>query len=260
MSARDDLIWRLTTPGQTPLSEHWAGRQVDAYRAEVLREAVGLIDAARAANEAEHFGKIPHFNRRVGMREATAVLRREYEPQPTESAQPVVPRATEEKTTATAAAVTPQPSTARALAEADANHVASLPRHIGRHWHGHDIENACPCPKAPCGLVVEGTAVPECTQHPAARSQTIRQSHLATACPAAEQPVTGRQSKLLAAIQADPGRWGTGRAERLYRVWGVQHARRSARCDLAQLCDLGHLVRVGPDHAIRYELKKDGSR
>lgn len=36
MSAREDLIWRLTTKGETPLSEKWATRQVDNAIAEAL--------------------------------------------------------------------------------------------------------------------------------------------------------------------------------------------------------------------------------
>jgi hypothetical protein len=55
--------------------------------------------------------------------------------------------------------------------------------HIGRAWSGTEIENTCPCPKAPCGLVIQGQADPDCTQHPIARAKTIRQSHRAEDCP-----------------------------------------------------------------------------
>lgn len=51
--------------------------------------------------------------------------------------------------------------------------------HYGRAWVGHEIEDACPCTKAPCGLVAQ--SVPECTQHRADKS--TRQSHPADACP-----------------------------------------------------------------------------
>lgn len=51
-------------------------------RAEVLAEAVELIEAARAADEAMYRDEPAQINRRVGMREAMALLRREYEPAP----------------------------------------------------------------------------------------------------------------------------------------------------------------------------------
>ncbi|GAA3717877.1 hypothetical protein [Streptomyces tremellae] len=175
-------------------------------------------------------------------------------------------RAAEEKTTApVAAAVTPQSDPGRTLAEADAGRVATTPRHIGRHWHGHDIEDNCPCPQAPCGLIAEGTAVPECTQHPAARSQTIRQSHLATACPAAEQPqseptpapeplsgwhaarvLTGRLGRLLNLIRTEGGKWRTGQVHRIYRATETAPQRATARHDLEALTALGWLERHTP--------------
>ncbi|NUS82998.1 MAG: hypothetical protein HOY75_09640 [Streptomyces sp.] len=55
--------------------------------------------------------------------------------------------------------------------------------HYGRAWAGHEIEDACPCIKAPCGLVAQ--SVPECTQHRADKS--TRQSHPADACPGPDQ-------------------------------------------------------------------------
>lgn len=54
--------------------------------------------------------------------------------------------------------------------------------HIGRSWTGHELEDECPCPQAPCGLVSVDQVDPQCTQHPVERAQTIRQSHPATAC------------------------------------------------------------------------------
>lgn len=57
--------------------------------------------------------------------------------------------------------------------------------HIGRSWPGqHFIEDECPCPQEPCGLVDVDRADPTCPHHPPERGKTIRQSHLAGACPA----------------------------------------------------------------------------
>lgn len=61
--------------------------------------------------------------------------------------------------------------------------------HIGRSWEGHGIEDDCPCPKAPCGLVVQETVSEACDQHPMQAARTIRQSHRADQCPA--QPAPG---------------------------------------------------------------------
>ncbi|MFE4552392.1 hypothetical protein, partial [Streptomyces sp. NPDC056785] len=57
--------------------------------------------------------------------------------------------------------------------------------HFGRAWAGHAIEDACPCTKAPCGLVAETS--PECTEHSTTKS--TRQSHPADACPGPATPV-----------------------------------------------------------------------
>ena len=56
--------------------------------------------------------------------------------------------------------------------------------HIGRSWSGHPLEDGCPCPKAPCGLVDVDRTDPACLEHPAERGKSIRQSHSASACPA----------------------------------------------------------------------------
>lgn len=63
--------------------------------------------------------------------------------------------------------------------------------HIGRSWEGHGIEDDCPCPKAPCGLVVQETASEACDQHPPSARRSIRQSHPADQCPARERPAPG---------------------------------------------------------------------
>lgn len=56
--------------------------------------------------------------------------------------------------------------------------------HVGRSWHGHELEDDCPCPKAPCGLVRVAAADPSCPEHPDERCKTLRQIHLASRCPA----------------------------------------------------------------------------
>ncbi|GAA0720101.1 hypothetical protein Drose_06370 [Dactylosporangium roseum] len=52
--------------------------------------------------------------------------------------------------------------------------------HVGRSWTGTTLENNCPCPKAPCGLV-DRAHPPACEQH--GHTKTIRQSHRAEDCP-----------------------------------------------------------------------------
>lgn len=56
--------------------------------------------------------------------------------------------------------------------------------HIGRSWEAHDIEDACACVKAPCGLVVAGEFADDCDQHPWKHAKTMRQQHTALHCPA----------------------------------------------------------------------------
>lgn len=55
--------------------------------------------------------------------------------------------------------------------------------HIGRSWTGHTLEDACPCGKAPCGLVDMTLVDPDCDQHPWSRTKSIRQSHRPADCP-----------------------------------------------------------------------------
>lgn len=57
--------------------------------------------------------------------------------------------------------------------------------HVGRSFPGmrNDIEAACPCPKAPCGLVVQDEITEACGQHHWSAAKTMRQSHPADACP-----------------------------------------------------------------------------
>lgn len=64
---------------------------------------------------------------------------------------------------------------------------ALTPMHLGRAFTGRDIEDACPCPKAPCGLVDMGDAVPECDHHWPWRARTMRQGHPAALCPGVDR-------------------------------------------------------------------------
>jgi hypothetical protein len=59
--------------------------------------------------------------------------------------------------------------------------------HVGRSFPGsrNDIEAACPCPKAPCGLVIQEEITEACRQHHWSAAKTMRQSHPADACPGA---------------------------------------------------------------------------
>lgn len=57
--------------------------------------------------------------------------------------------------------------------------------HIGRSWTGHELEDGCPCIKAPCGLVdIRATELADiqCDQHRVEAAKTIRQMHPASAC------------------------------------------------------------------------------
>lgn len=61
-------------------------------RGDGLREADELIETERAADEIAHPDSTAHFNRRVGMRQAMAVVRRMCEPGPQPSRRPLVRR------------------------------------------------------------------------------------------------------------------------------------------------------------------------
>lgn len=58
--------------------------------------------------------------------------------------------------------------------------------HVGRSWTGHEIEDGCPCPQAPCGLVDVRDAVSDCGHHPVLRAKSMRQGHRAADCPMKE--------------------------------------------------------------------------
>jgi len=56
--------------------------------------------------------------------------------------------------------------------------------HVGRSWAGHELEDDCPCPKAPCGLVSQDEAAEECSEHHWSAAKSMRQGHPANRCPA----------------------------------------------------------------------------
>lgn len=56
--------------------------------------------------------------------------------------------------------------------------------HFGRSFTGHLLEDSCPCPKAPCGLVGGDTEAVYCDQHSIMATRTIRQMHDEFDCPA----------------------------------------------------------------------------
>lgn len=58
-----------------------------------------------------------------------------------------------------------------------------MSEHIGRSFDGHPLEDACPCPQEPCGLIDVSRIDPTCGQHALAAGKTIRQSHTAERCP-----------------------------------------------------------------------------
>lgn len=64
---------------------------------------------------------------------------------------------------------------------------AASGNHVGRSFPGmaNDIEAACPCPKAPCGLVIQDEITEACRQHHWSAAKTMRQSHPAAECPGA---------------------------------------------------------------------------
>lgn len=55
--------------------------------------------------------------------------------------------------------------------------------HIGRSFSSTHLEDGCPCPKAPCGLVPRDQAHPDCEHHGPNAVKTIRRSHRPDACP-----------------------------------------------------------------------------
>lgn len=56
--------------------------------------------------------------------------------------------------------------------------------HVGRSFTGTRLEDECPCPKAPCGLVISDERDPSCEHHQL--YQTTRRGHPADQCPGRE--------------------------------------------------------------------------
>lgn len=62
---------------------------------------------------------------------------------------------------------------------------AGVVLHLGRSWSGTDLEDGCPCLKAPCGLVVSTGTAPDCVEHGYLHPpRTMRQGHPVERCPA----------------------------------------------------------------------------
>ncbi|GAA2346741.1 hypothetical protein [Dactylosporangium salmoneum] len=116
--------------------------------------------------------------------------------------------------------------------------------HIGRAWSGTEIEDGCPCPKAPCGLVVGLQAVGgPCRQHTGIK--TMRQSHPADVCP-------GRRAEEVARIAREQADERRRRNDELVAELGLlkpgavaaslrerEQARRQRRAEDAGRLDLG---------------------
>lgn len=79
--------------------------------------------------------------------------------------------------------------------------------HVGRSFTDHRLEDdpACPCPKAPCGLVILEQASRECPNgHHPDTARTLRQTHYAFECPARPDAFTPFQVAALLAISRAP--------------------------------------------------------
>lgn len=75
--------------------------------------------------------------------------------------------------------------------------------HIGRAFVGTEPEKNCPCPTAPCGLVVEGQASPDCAEHHPDHAPTIRQGHPDGRCPGPRRPAKPAPARLrMATVRA----------------------------------------------------------
>lgn len=55
--------------------------------------------------------------------------------------------------------------------------------HMGRSWKGHALEDECPCPQEPCGLVSLDNVNNDCPQHGWGAFKTMRQGHNPANCP-----------------------------------------------------------------------------
>lgn len=59
--------------------------------------------------------------------------------------------------------------------------------HIGRSWTGSRLEDECPCPQEPCGLISFSKVVEDCPQHSIGRFKTMRQIHKPELCPGVKE-------------------------------------------------------------------------
>ncbi len=71
---------------------------------------------------------------------------------------------------------------ARPTADSLRTEAATVAWHVGRSWSGTEIEDGCPCTKAPCGLVDQDAVDQACTEHPLVRAKSLRQGHPADRC------------------------------------------------------------------------------
>lgn len=78
--------------------------------------------------------------------------------------------------------------------------------HWGRSWTGTEMEDACQCGQAPCGLVSTDVADPDCKQHGMQFARSARQGHEADRCPGKPvvepdpkelRPITPRDREIL---------------------------------------------------------------
>lgn len=110
--------------------------------------------------------------------------------------------------------------------------------HVGRSFTGHGLEDECPCPQAPCGLVEMGTVDPKCPQHTWTAAKTMRQGHPAKHCP-----------------DLSPRDWAAAQLENLDPViaymestvedsWNLDTVRSK---DGSRNCFFGHLFNMTPD-------------
>lgn len=54
--------------------------------------------------------------------------------------------------------------------------------HIGRSFADTHLEDACPCPQEPCGLIARDQVRPDCPEHAVWAGKSIRQGHRPDAC------------------------------------------------------------------------------
>jgi hypothetical protein len=117
--------------------------------------------------------------------------------------------------------------------------------HVGRSWTGTAIEDDCPCPKAPCGLVDGSDVHPACLHHPFQRAKTFRQIHPADRCPELSDGAwADMQLKNLDPVIA----YMEETEEDAWRVDTVRSA------DGATNCFFGHLFNMGGNDARGNEL------